>query len=98
MFIPWQTYEGINVSIYSLFEVIFLLENAASLSFVLTGKSNLLEDYFGKHRSLGRRNDNPDVYQFGCNSNTIRLQRSIAINTEIQVNHIIRKREHPGRL
>ena len=50
MYIPWQAYEGINVSIYSLFEVIFLLENVASLSFVLTGKSNLLEDYFGKHR------------------------------------------------
>ena len=96
MFIPWQTHEGINVSMYSLFEVIFLLENGAS--FVLTEKSNLLEEYLESARSLGRRNDNPDVYQFGCNSNTIRLQRSIAINTKIQVNHIIRKREHPGHL
>ena len=86
MFIPWQTYEGIKISIYSLFEVVeFLLENGAS--FVLPEKSNQdrIEEYFGKHHSLGRRNDNPDVYQFGCNSNTIRLQRSIVINTEKQV-------------
>ena len=26
---------------------------------------NRLKEHFGKHRSLGRRNDNPDVYQFG---------------------------------
>ena len=26
---------------------------------------------------MGRRNDNPDLYNFGYNSNTIRMQRSI---------------------
>ena len=55
MFIPWQTYEGIKISIYSLFEVVeFLLENGASL--VLPEKSNQdrIEEYFGKHHSLGR--------------------------------------------
>ena len=36
-FIPWQTFEGIKISIYSLFEKVrFLLENGAS--FVLTEK------------------------------------------------------------
>ena len=82
MLIPCQTDEGIKISIYLLFEVVkFLLGNGAS--FVLTEKFNQerLEEYFGKHRCLGRRNDNPDVYQFGYNSDTIRMQRSIAINT-----------------
>ena len=61
-FILWQTFEGIKIFIYSLFEKVkFLLENGAS--FVLTEKlsQDRLEEYFGKHHSVGRRNDNPDV-------------------------------------
>ena len=55
----------------------------AKEDFVFTEKFNQdrLEEYFQKHRFLSKRNDNPDVYQFGYNSNTIRMQRSIAINT-----------------
>ena len=37
-----------------------------------------LEEYFGKQRQLGRRNDNPDIHKFGYNSNTIKIQRSIS--------------------
>ena len=39
------------------------------MSFVLTERFNqdVLEEYFGRHRSIGRRNDNPDLYNFGCN-------------------------------
>ena len=49
------------------------------MKFVLTEKFNqdVVEEYFMRQRSLGRRNDNPDIYQFGYQSNTIRLQRSI---------------------
>ena len=82
MFIPSQTCEGIKISIYSLFEVVkFSLENGASL--ILTEKFNqvILEEYFGKPCSLGQRKDNSDVYQFGYNSNTIQMQRFVAINT-----------------
>ena len=82
MFIPWQTYEGTRISKYSLFEVVkFLLESGASFFFIEKFNEDRLEEYFGKHRSLGRRNDNPDVNQFGCNSNTIKMQRPIAVNT-----------------
>ena len=74
MFIPSQTYEGIKISIYSLCEVVkFLLENGVSFFFTEKFNQDRLEEYFGKNRSLGRRNDNPDVYQFGYNSNTIRI-------------------------
>ena len=63
MFIPWQTYEGIKISIYSLFEVVkFLLENGTSFVFTETFNQDRLEEYFVKNRSLGQRNDNPDVY------------------------------------
>ena len=50
------------------------------MRFVLTKRLNqdCLEEYFGKHRALGRRNDNPDLKQFGYQSNTLRMQRSVA--------------------
>eukprot|EP00794_Sanderia_malayensis_P014505 gene14505-16014_t len=38
---------------------------------------DVLEEYSGMQRSLGKRNDNPSLYQFGYNANTIRMQRSI---------------------
>ena len=37
-----------------------------------------LVKYFGKHRALGRRNDNPDLKQLGYQTNTLRIQRSVA--------------------
>ena len=50
------------------------------MPFVLTESLNqdFLEKYFGKHRALGRRNYNPDLKQFGYQSNTLRMQRSVA--------------------
>ena len=47
--------------------------------FVLTERFNqdVLEEYFGRQRSLGHRNENPNLVQFGFNSNTIRIQRSV---------------------
>ena len=79
MFLSWQTYEGLRITVYSVIEATkFLL--LQGMPFVLTEKFNqdVVEEYFGRHRSLGRRNDNPTVYQFGYNSNTLRMQRSIA--------------------
>ena len=78
MFLSWQTYEGLRVTVYSVIEATkFLLGNG--MPFVLTERFNqdVVEEYFGRHRSLGRRNDNPTMYQFGYNTNTIRIQRSV---------------------
>ena len=78
MFISRQTYEGVQITIHSVIEVVkFLLKNG--MPFVLTERFNqdCLEEYFGRHRGLGRRNDNPTVYQFGYQENTLRMQRSI---------------------
>ena len=79
MFISRQTYEGLQITVNSVVEATrFLLKEG--MPFVLTERYNqdVLEEYFGRHRSLGRRNDNPTVHQFGYQSNTIRMQRSIA--------------------
>ena len=78
MFLSWQTFQGIQISAYSVIEITkYLLQNGAA--FVLTEKFNqdVLEEYFGRQWALGRRNDNPSIYKFGYNSNTIRMQRSV---------------------
>ena len=49
------------------------------MSFVLTEKFNqdCVEENCGRHRGLARRNENPSLFQFGYDSNTIRMLRSI---------------------
>ena len=82
MFLSWQTYERLQITVYSINEAVkYLL--GIGMSFVLTKRFNqdVLEEYFGRHRSIGRRNDNPDLYNFGYNANTIRMQRWIALVT-----------------
>ena len=79
MFLSWQTYEGFSITVHSAIEVVrFLLEEG--MEFVLTERfcQDPVEEYFGKQRQLGRRSDNPDIHQFGYNSNTIRIERSIS--------------------
>ena len=64
---------------YSVIEATkFLLSKG--MDFVLTNRFNqdVVEEYFGRQRSLGRRSDNPNLWQFGYNDNTIRMQRSVA--------------------
>jgi len=73
MFLTWQTYEGLVMTVYSVIEATtFLLKSG--MPFVLTEKFNqdVVEKYFGRHRCLGRRNDNPTIQQFGYNSNMLR--------------------------
>ena len=56
MFLLWQTYEGIQISILSLKEVIsYLLRNG--FSYVSSGEfcQDDLENYFGSQRTIGRR-------------------------------------------
>ena len=49
------------------------------LKFVLTERFNqdVAEENFGSHRGVGRRNENPSLHQFGYDSNTLRMARSI---------------------
>ena len=73
MFISWQTYEGIKITVYSTVELVqFLLSNG--VPYVLSGKfsQDALENYNGRQRALGCRKDNPTLKDFGYNDNTIR--------------------------
>ena len=62
MFLSWQTYEGLKITVNSVIEATkFLLQEG--MDFVLTERfcQDPAEEYFGKQRKLGRRNDNPDI-------------------------------------
>ena len=66
MFLSHQTYEGLQITAKSTIELTrFLLES--KMPFVLTEKfnSDVVEEYFGRQRSLGRRSDNPTIFQLG---------------------------------
>ena len=78
MFLSHQTYKGILTTVNSFVEVIKFLLNEG-MPYVLTERfeQDLVEEYFGRQRSLGHRNDNPTVHHFGYQANTIRLQRSV---------------------
>lgn len=79
MFLSWQTYEGYQITVYSVIEATkFLLQEG--MEFVLTERfcQDPVEEYFGNQRKLGRRNDNPDIRTFGYNCNTIRIQRTVS--------------------
>ena len=77
MFISRPTHEGLQITMYSMIEATKYLNNG--LDFVLTNRFNqdVVEEYFGRQRSLGRRSDNPTIWQFGYQDNTIRMQRSV---------------------
>ena len=78
MFISWQKFEGFQVTVYSAIDAVkFLL--AEGVEFVLSERfcQDPLEEYFGNQRKFGRCSDNPDLQNFGCNDNTIRIQKSI---------------------
>eukprot|EP00794_Sanderia_malayensis_P011654 gene11654-12853_t len=78
MFISLQKFEGLKLTSHSVIEATqFLLQNG--LDFVLTNRFNqdIVEEHFGRQRSLGCRSDNPTLWQFGFNENTIHMQRSV---------------------
>ena len=79
MFISRQTMDGLKITCYSLIELVkFLLQNGMPEVKTESVNQDPLEKFFGYERKIGRRNDNPDIYTFGYNANTIRIQRHIS--------------------
>ena len=70
----YETYEGSKVKTHSVIHIIqsLLMEG---LTFVLTERLNqvCLAEYFGMHRALGRRNNDPGLKQFGYQSDTSQI-------------------------
>ena len=62
MFLSWQTYEGLRMTILSLSVVVpnLLIKG---LKYVLSEKfcQDDVENYLGRQRAIGRREENPNV-------------------------------------
>ena len=75
MFISWQSYEGLQITVLSFKEVCkFLLQQG--IPYIISERlcHGDLENYFGKQRAIGCRSDNPTVHDFGYNDNTVKNQ------------------------
>ena len=73
MFISWQSYEGLEITVFSFKEVCkFLLQQG--IPYILSKRfyQDDLENYFGKQQAIGEMCDNPTVRNFGYNDNTIK--------------------------
>ena len=78
MFISWQSYEGLQITVLSFKEICkFLLEHGVPYILSERFSQDDVENYFGRQRAIGRRCDNPTVRDFGYNDNTIKLQYSV---------------------
>ena len=76
IFISSQIYEGLEITVHAVIELAkFLIMH--KFSYVLTERfrQDPLENYFSKQRSSGFHKDNPSLYDFGYNDNTIRNQK-----------------------
>ena len=98
MFISWQTYEGLQITVHSFKEVCkYLLHNG--VKFILSERfcQNDLENYFGRQRAIGSRKDNPSVKDVGYNDNTIKSQFSILIMFVVMLTNLMSLMNHPCR-
>ena len=91
MFISWQSYEGVQITVYSFTELCkFLLQHG--VKYVLSERfcQDDLENYFGQQRAIGRRRDNPSARDVGYNHNIIKSHFSVrpisGSNVESHVN------------
>ena len=85
MFISWQTYEGLQISVFSVIEATkFVLQEGMEFVLIERFCQDPAEEYFGNQRKLGRRSDNPDISSFGYNNNTIRTREQYLVKVGTQ--------------
>ena len=78
IFISRQTHDGIKIRCYSVIEATkYLLKDRFQFVLAETFCQDVLEEYFGRQRGIGRRNDDPTVFQFGCSHDIICMERSV---------------------
>ena len=99
IFIFRQTHEGIQIICYSVIEATkYLLKEGCQ--FVLTERfcQDVLEEYFGHQRGIGRRNDNPTVFNLAIMIILFVSKGQLLILQEIQELHIKIKEQTHGMM
>ena len=88
MFISLQTYEGYQITVSSVINIVKFLLGAGFLDVLIEGfMQDVLEEYFGYQRASGRKSENPTAYEFGHNDITINMQRTIKPKGNVQGKH-----------
>eukprot|EP00795_Rhopilema_esculentum_P016139 gene16139-7501_t len=82
MFISKQTYEGLQITVYSAVECVQQLLRSG-MPYVLTERFSQddCEEYFSCQRAIGRSSENPNMQQFGYNANNIRVGMAVSTVT-----------------
>lgn len=77
--ISYQTYEGLKITCNAIVELTNFLLTDMGMPFVLTNKfcQDCLENHFGRHRAVGRRSENPSVYNYMIDDNKMRVLRDV---------------------
>lgn len=73
-----QTYEGLMITCQSAVEVSRILLADVKMPYILTTKfsQDPIEQHFGRHRTVGRRSDNPSLLQYMHQDNNFRVLRN----------------------
>jgi hypothetical protein len=81
MLLSQETLEGLRMTVYSFIDVSKYLLSLKDGLFILSERFNqdCLESFFGQQRSRCGRSENPNVRTFMYNTQTIRIQRTMAI-------------------
>ena len=78
-FISQQTYDGVCMTTDAMVElVLFLLHHGLEFASTRRISQGSLERYFGYQRSIGRRNENPNIHEFGYRNSAIVLKRQLS--------------------
>ena len=79
MMLSHQTLDGLTMTCHSLIELVpYLLRCGMPEVYTESLCNDPVEEFFGSERKQGRRNENPDMVQFGQNAGTIRTQQFIS--------------------
>ena len=96
MFLTSQTYDGLCMTVHSFVEVTrYLLTHGVKFVLSQVFCQDPLEEHFGRHRGMGQRSDNPNLWAFGYQENKIRLQRTLALQMQPRGNVSHKKRQKP---
>ena len=95
MFLTHQTYKGLVMTVRSFKEVCRqLFDNGVKSILSSRFCQDPLEAHFGRHRGLGRRSENPNIFSFGFQENRLRVQRGLAMQFQPKGNVSKRKRRN----
>ena len=81
MFLVWDAFESLLITVNLFVEATRYLLTEGGVSYVLSERfcQDYLENYFGRQWAIGRRQDNPNVWDVGYNDNTIKSQYSVCV-------------------